>query len=106
MTLLLPDACSPMGLDQLQAELREGIGVVARPWVAPVELDPAEVLDADEPVLIGADQASRGTVVTVEGSAVEVFGDEHAFGEDVVDLHDRPIAVEALDHQMRNGRPG
>jgi len=100
MTLLVPDPCSPIGFDQLQAHLDESRGVVTLCWFFSVELDAAQVFGADEAVLIRADHSRRCPMVAVERVIVEVLSDEHVVGQRVFDQHDGPVVVEAFEHDM------
>src|SRR5439155_12714636 len=43
----------------------------------------------------------RRAVVAVERPAIETVRDEHVLGQGVLDRHDRPVAVEAAEDQMR-----
>jgi hypothetical protein len=65
-----------------------------------VELDATEVLGAYEAVLLGTDQPDRRAMVTVEWMAIETICDEHILREDVLDQHDRPVAVETYKDHM------
>src|SRR5262245_50284376 len=56
MSFLSPDVRSWVGLDQLQRCLDGRGGVVSVLGLGGVDLDAAEVLGADEPVLAGAHQ--------------------------------------------------
>ena len=99
MTLLLPDPRPPMGFDQLQTQLDQRRRVVALRGLGGVELDAAEVLGADEAVLVGAHESDRRAVVTVERTTIETLGDEHVVCQGVLDRHDRPVAVETAERR-------
>ena len=50
---------------------------------------------------------SRGcAVVTVERTAIEMIRDEHIGCQGVLDRHDRPVAVETAEDDVRDGRVG
>ena len=69
-----------------------------------VELDAAEVLGTDEPVLVGADQPGRRAMVTVERTAIETLCDEHVLRQGVLDRHERPVAVETAEDDVSDRR--
>src|SRR4051794_106532 len=104
MTLLLPDPRPFMGLEQLQACLDDRGGVVFLRGLGRVELYAAEVLGADEAVLVGADQSGRRAMVAVERTPVEMFCDEHVVCQGVLDRHDGPVAVETFEYEMGDRR--
>jgi hypothetical protein len=91
---------SAVWLDHLQAEVDQPRGVVAHVGLGVADLDAAEVLGADESVLAGTHQANGSTVLGPEGCAVEVVGKEDVVSEHVLEEHDRPVAVEALEHDV------
>lgn len=70
MALLVPDPRAWMLRQQPIGERRGG------GRLAGVELEPTQVLGADEAVLTRAHEPDRRTVVTVERPAVEVLGDQ------------------------------
>ena len=103
--LLLPDPRPRMGPERRTQ--RHLASEDASPWLARLggaELDAAEVLGADVAVLAGADQPGRGAVVAVERAAVETVGDQHVLGQGVLDRHDRPVAVETAEDDVRDRR--
>jgi hypothetical protein len=59
-----------------------------------MELDPREVLGADEAVLARANETDRRAMIAVERPVVEVLGDQHIVVQRVLDRHNRPVAVE------------
>jgi hypothetical protein len=91
---------SAVWLDHLQAEVDQQRGVVAHLGLGVADLDAAEVLGADESVLAGTNQADGRAVFGLEGSAVEVVGDDHVLSEHVLEQHDRSIAIEALEDDV------
>ena len=99
MTLLLPDPRPRMGLEQPQRWR-----CVDTCRFGGVELDAAEVLRADEAVLVGADQSGGRAMVTVEWKAIETLCDEYILREGVLDRHDRPVAVETAEDDVSDGR--
>ena len=83
MTLLVPDPCSPIGFDQLQAHLDEPRGVVTLCWFFSVELDAAQVFGADEGMFAGgSDHAVHPhQVLKVAGIRAQIVEDDD--GSDV-----------------------
>jgi hypothetical protein len=61
------------------------------------------MLGADESVLAGAHQPGGGTVVGAQRSALELLGDEDVIRERVLDRHERAVAVEAAESEVRHG---
>lgn len=102
MTFLLPHSRPRVTSEQQRAERRR----VSVPRLGRVDLDAAEVLGADVAVLAGADQSGRRSMVAVERVAIEMLGDEHTISQRVLDRDDRPVAVEATEHHVRDGRVG
>ena len=84
MTFFLPDPRPRMGLEQTQPHVDDRRGVIVLARLGGVELDAAEVLGADEAVLVGADQSCRRTMVTAERTAVETVCDEYAVRQGVL----------------------
>jgi len=99
MTLLLPDP-RPRVAPEQQAK-GGGTGV---PRLGGADLDAAEVLGADVAVLGGTEQANRRPVVAVEGATAEAIGEEHAIGQRILDGDDRPVPVEATEHDVGDHR--
>src|SRR2546427_12102113 len=104
MTLLLPDPRPRMGLEQMQPQVDDRRGVVVLARLGGVELDAAEVLGTDEPVLVGADQPGRRAMLTVERTAIETLCDEHVLRQGVLDRHERPVAVETAEDDVSDRR--
>jgi len=69
-----------------------------------VELDAAEVLDADVAVLVGADHPDRRAVVAVERTAIETVCDQHALRQSVLHRCERTVAVETAEDDMSDRR--
>ncbi len=99
MTLLRPDPRPRMGLEQTQRRR-----CVDACRLGGVELDAAEVFDTDVAVLVGADQAGRRAMVTVEQTAIEALRDEQVPCQGVLNRHDRPVAVETTKDDMSDRR--
>jgi hypothetical protein len=68
------------------------------------ELDAAEVLGADEPVLKRADQPDRRSVFGFELFSVQPIGQEDVVGSGVPDLHHGSVSVETTKDQMTDRR--
>src|SRR2546430_14491653 len=80
MTLLLPDPRPRMAPVPQQAQHHQGgrsRAAVALCRLGVAKLYAAEVLGADEPVVVGADQPGRRAMVTVERAAIEAVWNEH-----------------------------
>jgi len=99
MPLLVPDPRARMRLEQTQR--RRSVDACR---LGGVKLDSAEVFDADVAVLVGADQSDRCAMVSVEKGAVETLSNEQILRQGVLDRHDRPVAVETAEDQMRDRR--
>ena len=104
MPFLSPDVRPSVRLDHLQRRLDGRRGVVSLLGLGGVDLDLAEMLGAHEPVLAGAHQAYRRAVGAVEGSPIEMISEDDIVAEDVFEQHDRPVAIEALEHRVGGSR--
>src|SRR3954470_3908451 len=107
--LLLPHPRARMGLHEHRAQRyarEQRRALVALLGLGGVDLDPAQVLRADEAVLTRADQPERRAVVAVERPAIEVLRDQHVVRQGVLDRDDRAVAVEADEPEVRDRRAG
>ncbi len=104
MPFFSPNVRPSVRFDHLQRRLDRRSGVVSLRGFGGVDLDPAEVLGADESVLVGAHEPDRRAVGTVEGAPVEVVSEDDTVPQDVFEQHDRPVAVEALEDGVGGDR--
>jgi len=103
MALLFPDSRPRVGPEDVQRHSVLGrCMAIALRRLGGVELYGAEVLGTDEAVLVGADQADGCAMVTVERTAIEMLGHEHVLDQGVRHRHDRPIAVETAEDDVRD----
>ena len=93
-----------MGPDRPQCPLDALRRVVETGGLCSVQLDPAQVLGADEPVLVRTDEPYWGTVIRGERPPVEGVDEEHVVGERVLQRDDRAIAVEPDEDDVPDAR--
>ena len=71
---------------------------------ARVNLDGAQMLGVEVAVLLRADQAQRRAVREAQRLVVETVGEQNIVLQGVVDVHDRPVTVEAAEDDVRHRR--
>ena len=94
MALLAPDPRPAVGPDGAQGALDAPPRVVQVDRLGRVQLDPTQVLGADEAVLVRTHEPRRRTVLGSQGLTVEPVGDQHAVGQGVLDRDDGAVAVQ------------
>src|SRR5215469_4898475 len=73
-------------------------------WSARVNLDGTQMLCVEVAVLLRADQAQRRAVRKAQRLVVETVSEQDILLQSVFDGHDRPVAVEAAEDDMRHCR--
>ena len=71
---------------------------------ARVNLDGAQMLGVEVAVLLRAEQAQRRAVREAQRLVVETVGEQNIVLQGVVDVHDRPVTVEAAEDDVRYRR--
>ena len=81
VSLFAPNPRAWMGFEQCQGELRASIRMVPVGWPGGVEFDLAQVLGADESVLLRTHQPERGAVISGQRLSFHVVGQQDVGGQ-------------------------
>jgi hypothetical protein len=85
MSLFLRNSGARVRCDQpLQKSSADAFPVTVS-WLAGVQFDPAQMFGALVAILLGAEQANRGSMVTIQRSSAEPIGQQHVIVERVVE---------------------
>jgi hypothetical protein len=100
VSLFLPNSAARVRFDEPYQESQIGSPVTVRRRLAGVQLDSAQMLGALVAILLGAEQANRRAVITIQRGSTELVGQQHVIAERVGEREGRAVAIRPFKEDM------